>query len=50
MIKRIIEKSREIGIFNCIVMIIAMKTVANTCLWMVYQPDIPEKLKRDKKF
>lgn len=33
-------------LFACLVMLLAVYSVNSTCMFMTYQPDVPEKLKK----
>jgi cyclic lactone autoinducer peptide len=45
MIKELVKKCSKYGVFNGVVLMLTIGTLTNTCWWLTYQPNIPEKLK-----
>lgn len=48
-IKKIWGKINVCSVINAVALFLAIDTVNSACMWIMYQPEIPEEMKKYKK-
>lgn len=48
-IKKILEKLNVCSIINAVALFLAIDTVNSACMWIMYQPEVPEEMEEYKK-
>lgn len=48
-VRKLFKKMNLWSIVNALAMFLAIDTVNSACIWVMYQPDVPEELEEYKK-